>query len=400
MTPYDVITIQRLDTSYTASKYLLVHNGRYFEANQSVVTFLKALQDSGDMIEARENIRRHFPSLTDSDITAIIRKRILPVFDTSRETSQHLFRKELLGCESIAPITEKLRVLFSRRILTAILAATSVAEIAFYFALPSPETAESVMTVWGIIGMVLFVGVSSFFHELGHASACRWTGVRHGGIGISLYINIPVLYTDVTPAWSLSRKDRFFVNMGGAYFQCFIFLALFCVYALTNSAFAYYLITILNLSFVVTLNPLFKFDGYWILSDMLGIPNLRARSKKILLSVFPGKRHKSGIESNTDEMRPGIRAAFIVYTLVVNAFLCYYICVLLPRFAYMVVSRFPEIVETVFLYLSHSIAPPADLIKELFTQLLLILLLFCFLKPIVTRYGERFISGFRKRIGV
>ncbi len=395
MLPYDAIEIQNLDTSYTASKYLLVHNGRYFEANQSVVTFLRALQNADDMPEARQKIRQHFPALSDSDISAIVKARILPVFDTSRESMRHMFKKELVSSESIAPVTSRLKVLFTPSVLYTVLTLSVLVELLFYLVLPVPDSSESVMTVWGIIGMVLFVGVSSFFHELGHASACRWAGVGHGGIGISLYINIPVLYTDVTPAWSLSRRNRFFVNMGGAYFQCFLLLALLCAYVLTASPFAYYLITILNISFIVTLNPLFKFDGYWILSDLLGIPNLRARSKKILLSVFTGRRRKSVAEANADEMRTGVKAVFIAYTLIVNVFLCYYVVVLLPQFAYSVVTRFPEIIATVFLYLSHSIAPPTDIIKELFTQLLLILLLFCFLKPVVQRYGGRIIGKLR-----
>ena len=52
--------------------------------------------------------------------------------------------------------------------------------------------------VYTVVGLFVFMLASSFFHELGHASACKYFGVRHGGVGFGLYLNFPVLYTDVT----------------------------------------------------------------------------------------------------------------------------------------------------------------------------------------------------------
>ena len=66
-----------------------------------------------------------------------------------------------------------------------------------------------------VVGLLVFMVVSSLFHELGHASACKHFGIRHGGIGFGLYLNFPVLYTDVTEVWRLRRADRCIVNLGG-----------------------------------------------------------------------------------------------------------------------------------------------------------------------------------------
>lgn len=60
------------------------------------------------------------------------------------------------------------------------------------------------MNAYSIIGLLAFVLLSSFFHELGHASACKYFEVKHGGIGFGLYLNFPVLYTDVTEVWKLN----------------------------------------------------------------------------------------------------------------------------------------------------------------------------------------------------
>lgn len=106
-----------------------------------------------------------------------------------------------------------------------------------------------------IVGLFVFMLLSSFFHELGHASACKYFGLHHGGIGFGLYLNFPVLYTDVTEVWKLNRMQRCVVNIAGVYFQSYWLLALLIAFLLTNNDMLRYLILTMNLSFLMTLNP-------------------------------------------------------------------------------------------------------------------------------------------------
>ena len=82
-----------------------------------------------------------------------------------------------------------------------------------------------------IIGLFTFILGSSFFHELGHASACKYFGIQHGGIGFGLYLNFPVLYTDVTEVWKLKRGQRCVVNLAGVYFQSYWLILLLGVFS-------------------------------------------------------------------------------------------------------------------------------------------------------------------------
>ena len=141
------------------------------------------------------------------------------------------------------------------------------------------------VNIYMAVGLFVFMLLSSFFHELGHASACKYFGVRHGGIGFGLYLNFPVLYTDVTEVWKLGRIQRCVVNMAGVYFQCYLLIGLLAAFLFTGNEILRYLILIINLGFLMTLNPFFKFDGYWIASDLLGVPNLRC-----LLYTSPSPR--------------------------------------------------------------------------------------------------------------
>lgn len=126
----------------------------------------------------------------------------------------------------------------------------------------------------------------SIFHELGHATACSKFGARHGGIGFGFYIFFPVLFADVSDAWRLTEKERIIVNLGGLYFEMIIASILLIIY-LINGALPYLVIPcVLMLHTIYNLNPLIKYDGYWVLSDATKTPNLHQTAFERLKGVF------------------------------------------------------------------------------------------------------------------
>lgn len=66
-------------------------------------------------------------------------------------------------------------------------------------------------------GVMLIIGL---LHELGHASALMHFGEKPGRIGFAFYVVSFILFSDVTNAWKLARKERLVVDYGGIYFQC------------------------------------------------------------------------------------------------------------------------------------------------------------------------------------
>lgn len=153
----------------------------------------------------------------------------------------------------------------------------------------------------GVLG--LFV-MSSLFHEMGHAAACRYFNAENGGVGFGLYISFPVFYTDVTNIWRLTRKQRIIVNFSGVYFQLLFLLPFFVIYFLTGDNIPKLFIYTINLNFLFTLNPFFKFDGYWIMSDLMGVPNLRSRSMEYFTYLFRKLRKKEASKPFLLSLRP------------------------------------------------------------------------------------------------
>jgi len=120
-------------------------------------------------------------------------------------------------------------------------------------------------------------------HEGGHALACRHYGLRVPTVGVVFIVMWPVMYTDATEAWRLtSRRARIAIASAGMLTEltiaCYATLAwVLLPDGLLRSVVFTLATTTWIMSLAVNLNPLMKFDGYYLFSDILDIPNLQDR---------------------------------------------------------------------------------------------------------------------------
>lgn len=144
---------------------------------------------------------------------------------------------------------------------------------------------------------------SLFLHELGHASACRSFGARHGVIGFGFYMLSPVLYADVSDAWKLKASQRIIIDLAGFYMQAIVNSGLLVVFIITNNPIYLSMATIYLIGMFFNLNPFFRRDGYWVLSDALGIPNLQTNATKKMRNFFSNfirKKTEPLLKTNKD----------------------------------------------------------------------------------------------------
>lgn len=138
---------------------------------------------------------------------------------------------------------------------------------------------------------IMYILVSLFVllvHELGHASAAHRYKVCPKSIGFGWYIFFPVLYTDVTSAWLANRTQRVIIDIGGFYFQTILMLIAIPIAIALSLPNVFIAIFVWDNLFIIlyNLNPLFRFDGYWILSDLCGITNLRAKANFAIIEII------------------------------------------------------------------------------------------------------------------
>ena len=132
---------------------------------------------------------------------------------------------------------------------------------------------------------VSLVGLK-LLHELGHAFACRRFGGEVHTLGVMILVFSPMPYVDATSSWGFrSRWKRVAVAAAGMWVELFVAFGATIVWALTGAsvihALAYNVMFIASVStLLANANPLLRFDGYYILSDLIDMPNLYQRSTR------------------------------------------------------------------------------------------------------------------------
>jgi putative peptide zinc metalloprotease protein len=129
--------------------------------------------------------------------------------------------------------------------------------------------------------------LSAGFHEIGHAAACRYAGARPGAMGVGLYLVWPAFYTDVTDSYRLGRRDRLRVDLGGLYFNAIFGVGMVAVWAATRWDALLLVVAAQLIQMARQLVPVVRFDGYHVLADLVGVPDLFAHIKPTLLGLLP-----------------------------------------------------------------------------------------------------------------
>lgn len=140
-------------------------------------------------------------------------------------------------------------------------------------------TLSNVPILW-----TLLVGLKTF-HELGHAYACKRFGGTVPEMGAMIMMGTPCAYVDASSSWSFpNRWHRMIVALAGMYFESMLAMVALVVWLCTDTGqlhsaaqYAIVLSTVVTIGF--NANPLMRYDGYFILSDLLNFPNLHRDAK-------------------------------------------------------------------------------------------------------------------------
>lgn len=149
------------------------------------------------------------------------------------------------------------------------------------------EYVRTFVNFFNFKGMLLY-GFSLVFvkiaHELGHAYSATRYGCRVSVMGVALLVMFPVLYTDTTDSWRItSRRQRLIIDASGVIVELMIatfatFMWAFLPDGFWRSVAFFTATTSWILSISVNANPLMRFDGYYFISDAIGMPNLQSRT--------------------------------------------------------------------------------------------------------------------------
>ena len=166
---------------------------------------------------------------------------------------------------------------------------------------PSLRTlvAQPSMTLAVILTLIL----AGVVHECGHVAACRFGGARPGAMGVGIYLVWPAMYSTVTEAYRLGRRGRLRVDLGGVYFNAVTMAALAAAHLVTGSPWVLVALVLLHLDTAWQFLPSIRLDGYYILSDLVGVPDSFSRLGPILRSIVPGREPHPRVRELTTRAR-------------------------------------------------------------------------------------------------
>lgn len=173
-----------------------------------------------------------------------------------------------------------------------------------------------------ILLLMLFSTLGTICHEFGHASAAAHFGCRRMTIGWGIYMVYTVLWTNVSEAWKLPRRQRAIVDIGGVHFESMFLLLMLGLHLATGNPIFLFAFIFIDLSIANTFNPFLRMDGYWLMSDLFGIVNLR-QQQNLLLQVIAHRLVGAPPPTVRPSLSPRATVALIIYTVLGSIFLAY-----------------------------------------------------------------------------
>ncbi len=169
-----------------------------------------------------------------------------------------------------------------------------------------------------VTGLILFSG---FFHELGHAAGTRYGGASPGVMGVGIYLAFPAFYTDLTDSYRLNRRGRLRSDLGGVYFNAVLIVVAAGTYIPTRFSPLLVFIVLSQGAALYQFLPFIRLDGYYIMSDLIGVPNLFAFVGPVMASLF--RPHDPRIEAQLALVKRRARLAIRVWAALTVAFLAF-----------------------------------------------------------------------------
>ncbi len=204
-------------------------------------------------------------------------------------------------------------------VVAAILVCWGLAELALS-GRSAWNQADRLLQLNNVVLLYLAVFVAKALHEIGHAAMCKHFGGEVRTIGLMLLMFTPLPYVDVTSSWALrNRWQRALIGAAGMLADMLVAAIATIIWAhsppgVVNELAYNLMFSTAVYTLVFNLNPLMRFDGYYILADMAGVPNLHEQARNAFRRWFRSRALQldEGIPEPGERVRNAALATFFV----------------------------------------------------------------------------------------
>jgi putative peptide zinc metalloprotease protein len=296
------------------------------------------------------------------------------------------WRTSLVGERAVRRLTLPFRALFPFPVVAAVVAGLIGFDLWLFFVHGLAQgVRQTVQAPTVFLLVAVLVVLSAAFHEIGHATACVYSGGRPGRMGAGVYLAWPAFYTDVTDAYRLPRSGRLRTDLGGVYFNAVFVLALGGAWSLTHFEPLLLVAFLLQIEIVHQMLPFLRLDGYYVLSDIAGVPDLFKRVGPILRATLPGQPKDKAVT----ELKRWVRAMVTAWVAIVIPVLLFNLGMILVNAPRIVATAWDEGARLVY-EVGHASAAmkAADVLQLLFLSVPILGMAFTFLS-----IGRRAVAG-------
>lgn len=396
------VEIVEFNNKAEEKQYLAICGDRHYVINSFVYNLLLIITKFGSI----EDIRKEFSCVQNTEyykdeiislINDILVKKelvetLIPI-ENKRPKSFLYFKMPIFSKRDLDPITFLFQNLFRPAIAYLIIGLILTVHVLFFISFSDQAPLVKIVDdpLSFILSMIIML-FSVIFHEFGHSSACRFHGAKYEEIGFGIYLRFPVFYSNITDAWRLPSNKRVIIDVAGIYFQYIFNLVLITLFLITKQDVLIITIKIICIQTLFSLNPFFRYDGYWIATDLLGIPNLRKKSSEMLTYLTQkyllNRKVKNPI---TQKVKPLIRNIFTIYAAISNMFFIYIVFAFSTGILF-ILKGFPMIIQdSINVFQNSDIYTLKQFLTiafQLTTRLLIIALSFIFFYTIIRRILE------------
>lgn len=330
-------------TGSRGSIYLIRRgDGRMLEVSALLYAVAEALGGRRGLVEVAEAVSARCGRLvTPENVRYLVEHKLHPLgvtgLGSAARTRSHsplalTVRAGVIPDGVVGALASGLRWLFAAPVIVVLVSALALFDV--WLLHHGVGALEDVVTrPSSTLIVVLLTLFGAAFHELGHAAAGRYSGVRPGVIGIGIYLVWPVFFNDLNDSYRLGRSGRLRCDLGGVYFNGVFALVLGAAYAMTGMDMLLLAAAVQHVAILQQFLPFVRLDGYYIVADLADVPDLFRYTVPVLRSLLPGNRLPS-----VPGLSPGARAAVVawVFTTVPALVLC----------SIVLVVNLPELVAT------------------------------------------------------
>jgi putative peptide zinc metalloprotease protein len=336
------------DSGFTQQQWLVERGGQYIQVTELLYRVASLCDRKRDQEEIAEAMTESTEWMVTKEYVHLLVKKLIPLGIVSpadgvtitrapndASTLRVNMRRKVLGPELINPIASVFQHLYRPPLLLTILLTVLVAHGWLYLAHGERLVRGFLSALYEpwqffvVLGLMVLAGI---FHELGHAAALVYGGGRVREAGIGLYLIYPVMFTDTSDSYRLGRWARVRTDLGGFYFYLIFAMAMMGLSLLIDQPFLLLTVVLINIDILYQLLPFVRFDGYWALADLTGIPDFFSQMKPFLLSLLPARARQ---ENRLPNLKPWVKKVYIAYialTLPFLALLYFFMIRRLPTF--------------------------------------------------------------------